>query len=260
MLLILGTVNYKISRVDASYTDIRARRDKYKELKLRSWALPDSMSLEEMKAYWDSGLNLQRALEVEFDPARFRQADPFLRSLRDMSKMGAAITTLRHEEDQGKKKIVWKQDVGELEDWEKDVIEEGVSQSQELVSEQAGAANALPAVLRLMHDLEPESSPDAVKISSSLPQRKISKKTSKKTSKKAPKKALKKVSKEKTSTLERRADPPYSIPGRSGGSSKRSSKEKRELPVVRSSKVKQSQRLSKDEEKALANIMRQYSA
>lgn len=93
--------------------------------------------------------------EGNFDPNRFTEPDNYIGLLRQMSRAGAADTSRLRREERGRKKIVWKQSDEGMEDWEWDVIDEGLAPSED----RSKSEPPLPPPLRLMSTVELPDAP-----------------------------------------------------------------------------------------------------
>jgi len=142
------SINYTIHTVKDSYSEIRARRHVWLEMKERQLSLPSDMSLEQMEQFWESGLGTGQAQPEAFNPNKFTSTSKFVEHLRRTSRMGAEDTMRLRKEERGKKKIVWKQpdDELDLEDWEQDVIDEGLEFAE--AGSYDGKPSMLPSELR----------------------------------------------------------------------------------------------------------------
>ncbi|TCD70148.1 hypothetical protein EIP91_004618 [Steccherinum ochraceum] len=145
-------VDYYIHTVQESFDKIRARKQQLMEMSRRLYALPPGVSVEEMSKAWKT----KQGIEGTFDPARFEDPNRYLKALRTKSRAGAEETSRLLREEYGKKKVIWKQVDGELEEWEQDVIEEGLASQHAAtqVKDEPHTRRPLPDQLRLMGKFE----------------------------------------------------------------------------------------------------------
>ncbi|KAH8104632.1 mitochondrial protein Pet127-domain-containing protein [Cristinia sonorae] len=149
------SVRYGINMSKDPATDIRARKKEYLDMKRRFWNLPSGMDLASMEQFWKSGLGIGQTPTAAFDPLRFLQPHGFVQSLRSMARSGQQEIERQEREERGKKKVVWHQPGSDLEEWEQDVIDEGLGGEEEDKDPNAATGDGqrvesdLPSPLRL---------------------------------------------------------------------------------------------------------------
>ncbi|THH27314.1 hypothetical protein EUX98_g6874 [Antrodiella citrinella] len=126
-------ITYSINHVDEPYSEIRARHHGFALTKERFLPLPSDTTLEQMEELWSTGMGTGQAQKTAFDPSKISATNSFINNIRRRSRKGAEDTMRMRKEDRGKKVVIWTQrdDEQQLEDWEQDVIDEGLALSEE---------------------------------------------------------------------------------------------------------------------------------
>lgn len=155
---LVGVIEYSIKIVEDTYESVRKRKEELVEQLQRFWALPTGMTVEEFEPFWKSGLGTGRATEAKFNPERFKSTPgSFVRSIRYMARQSAVESLRLQKEEKGKKRVVWGRDDKDLEEWERDVIDEGLELRQKEEEQKQHEASLSSLAAATGEDLMPES-------------------------------------------------------------------------------------------------------